>query len=83
MDTKLTLKLDKGVIEKAKSYAAEKQVSLSKLIENYLNAVTTNADNRVSEPISPYVKSISSGKSVSSDIDYKDIYTDYISEKHK
>ena len=83
MDTKLTLKLDKGVIEKAKMYAAEKQLSLSKLIENYLNAVTAKSDNKVSEPISPYVRSISSGKSVSPDIDYKDIYTDYISEKHK
>lgn len=83
MDTKLTLKLDKDVIEKAKIYASEKQVSLSKLIENYLDAVTTEFDNRVSEPISPYVKSISSGKSLSPDIDYKDIYTDYISEKHK
>ncbi len=83
MDTKLTLKLDKEVIEKAKHYAAEKHLSLSKLIENYLNAVTTNIDNRVSEPISPYVKSISSGKSVSPNIDYKDIYADYIAEKHK
>lgn len=83
MDTKLTLKLDKGVIEKAKIYASEKQVSLSKLIENYLDAVTTKIDNSVSEPISPYVKSISSGKSLSPDIDYKDIYADYISEKHK
>lgn len=83
MDTKLTLKLDKGIIEKAKYYAAENQLSLSKLIENYLNALTTSADNRVSDPISPYVKSISSGKSVSPDIDYKDIYADYIAEKHK
>lgn len=83
MDTKLTLKLDKGVIEKAKTYAAQKQVSLSKLIENYLEAVTTQTESKVAEPISPYVKSISSDKSVSPDIDYKAIYGDYLAEKYK
>ena len=37
MDTKLTLKLNQEIIEKAKNYAAEKKLSLSRLIENYLN----------------------------------------------
>ena len=44
MDTKLTLKLDKSVIEKAKIYAAQHKHSLSFLIENYLKAVTTDED---------------------------------------
>jgi predicted HicB family RNase H-like nuclease len=38
MDAKLTLKLDKAVIEKAKIYAASHKKSLSGLIENYLKA---------------------------------------------
>ena len=42
MDTKLTLKLDKKVIEKAKEYAAKQKVSLSWLFENYLKAITSN-----------------------------------------
>ena len=42
MDTKLTLKLDTAIIELAKSYAKDKNTSLSKLIENYLQAVTKN-----------------------------------------
>ena len=41
MDTKLTLKLDADIIEKAKIYAAESNTSLSKLIENYLSAITS------------------------------------------
>lgn len=36
MDTKLTLKLDNSIIQQAKSYAKEKNTSLSKLIESYL-----------------------------------------------
>lgn len=41
MDTKLTLKLDKDIIEKAKEYAAKQKISLSRFVENYLNAVTS------------------------------------------
>ena len=38
MDSKLTLKLDKKIIEKAKSFAKKKKkkiISLSNLVENY------------------------------------------------
>lgn len=41
MDAKLTLKLDKDVIEKAKVYAAEHKHSLSLLVENYLKVITS------------------------------------------
>ena len=40
MDTKLTLKLNQEIIERAKLYASDKKLSLSRLIENYLNALT-------------------------------------------
>jgi hypothetical protein len=35
MNTKLTLSLDKAVIEEAKKFASEKGSSLSELVENY------------------------------------------------
>ena len=41
MDTKLTLKLDKDVIEKAKEYAAKQKISVSFIVENYLKAITS------------------------------------------
>jgi dsDNA-specific endonuclease/ATPase MutS2 len=54
MDTKLTLKLDQEIIEKAKHYASEKKLSLSRIIENYsLTSDKTNNDIQ----ISPFVKS--------------------------
>ena len=40
MITKLTLTIEKSVIEKAKKYAREKERSLSDIIENYLKAIT-------------------------------------------
>ena len=45
MDTKLTLKLDQEIIEKAKHYASEKKISLSRIVENYLNSLTSDKEN--------------------------------------
>ena len=39
MDTKLTLTLDKEVIERAKVFAKSKNRSLSDLVENYFKAL--------------------------------------------
>jgi predicted HicB family RNase H-like nuclease len=44
MDTKLTLKLEHAVIEKAKDYARKQKTSLSRLIENYLNHLTSETE---------------------------------------
>jgi len=41
MDTKLTLKLNESVIELAKKYAKENNISISKMVENYLQAITS------------------------------------------
>ncbi|HLW42694.1 MAG TPA: DUF6364 family protein [Flavobacterium sp.] len=76
MDSKLTLKLNENVIERAKKYASNKKLSLSKLIENYLDSLTREQNDEFE--ISPFVKSISSGKSIPNDADYKELREDYI-----
>lgn len=82
MDTKLTLKLNKEVIEKAKEYATNKQMSLSRIIEAYLQSLTS--ENEISDlEISPFVKSISTGVEIPSDLDYKKEYSDFLMEKYK
>ena len=84
MDSKLTLKLDENVIERAKKYASNKKVSLSRLIENYLDSITSQQNDDFE--ISPFVKSISSGQSVPADLDWKtlrDDYTDNLDKKHQ
>jgi hypothetical protein len=83
MDTKLTLKLDKGVIEKAKAYAADQQVSLSKLVENYLNSLTSHPPKTDEIAISPFVKSLTNGSTIPADYDYKKDYQDYLEEKYR
>ncbi|MCW2120596.1 DUF6364 family protein [Flavobacterium sp. 7A] len=82
MDTKLTLKLDQEIIEKAKQYASDKKLSLSRLIENYLNSLTSDKPNNDIQ-ISPFVKSLSSGISIPADYDYKKDRADYLDQKYK
>jgi len=85
MDTKLTLKLDKYVIEKAKEYAASHQRSLSRLIESYLKTLINQDEVLVEDEIeiSPFVKSMYSGVNVPDSMDYKAEYSNYLKEKYK
>jgi len=85
MDTKLTLKLDKFVIEQAKKYAASQKRSLSRIIESYLKSLINHDDhdNNLDIEISPYVKSISTGVSIPADLDYKSEMLNHLIDKHK
>jgi len=82
MDTKLTLKLNKEIIEKAKAYASNKKMSLSRIVESYLQSLTLEKKDDDFE-ISPFVKSISTGVAMPKDLDYKKEYSDHLTEKHK
>lgn len=79
MNTKLTLNLNKAIIEEAKSYAKSNNVSLSKLIENYLNSLVNKSD-KSSRKISPLVESLTGV--ISSEVDERKSYRDYLSEKY-
>ncbi|MCL9980375.1 MAG: DUF6364 family protein [Bacteroidia bacterium] len=81
MDTKLTLKLSQEVIEKAKEYAKFNQVSLSKLIENYLENITSKMEQPYE--ITPLVRSLSGVIKENSRDDHKQEYAKYLEEKYK
>jgi hypothetical protein len=81
MDTKLTLKLDKEIIERAKLYAETKKISLSKLIETYLQLLTKEINGK--DKISPLVESLSGVIDLPKDYNEKDDYSDYLMEKYK
>jgi len=81
MDTKLTLNVNKSVIERAKEYAKSHKISLSKLIESYL-ASLTNKKSQEAE-ITPLVESLIGVIELDKDFDYKNGYTDYLMEKYK
>ena len=41
MATKLTLTIDKAIIKKAKNFAQEKNKSVSRIVEEYLNNISS------------------------------------------
>ncbi|WP_396632065.1 DUF6364 family protein [Maribacter sp. R86514] len=81
MDKKLTLSLDKTIIESAKFYAKSNNISLSKLIESYLMTLTKQKDKSIE--ITPLVESLSGVISLDKDFDVKDAYSDYLIDKYK
>ncbi len=81
MDKKLTLSLDKSIIEKAKTYAKSNNISLSKLIESYLTSLTKRSKKDIE--ITPLVESLSGVITLEKDFDVKDSYSDYLIEKYK
>ncbi|MCF8367329.1 MAG: DUF6364 family protein [Bacteroidales bacterium] len=85
MDAKLTLKLDKFVIDKAKEYASSHKKSLSRMIESYLKSLINNEmpDSKDEIEISPFVRSMQTGIRIPDDFDYKKAYGDYLIEKYK
>lgn len=81
MDTKLTLNVDKDIVEKAKVYAKSHKISLSQLIESYLASLISKKSREIE--ITPLVKSLSGVIELDKDFDYKNRYTDYLMEKYK
>ena len=83
METKLTLRLNDNVIERAKIYAKSHRISLSKMIESYLDSLTREKNKDRKVPITPLVESLSGVIKLPSDFDYKKEYADYLTEKYK
>ena len=81
MSTKLTLTVEKTVIEKAKIYAKSKGRSLSDIIENYLKTLTSEGSIDNSD-LSPLVKSMKGAFKMPEDFDYKKDLTDALSDKY-
>lgn len=70
MNTKLTLMIEKDVIEKAKIYASGKGRSLSDIVENYLKLIAR--DEPLHKPeITPGSKSLQGSFKAPKDFDYK------------
>ena len=66
MTTKLTLTVEKTIIERAKSYAKKTGRSLSELIESYLENITEENDN---SDLSPKLKKIVGSVKLPKDFD--------------
>jgi len=63
MDTKLTLSFNQDVVARAKKYAAENNISLSRLIEHLLTQVTAKEYKSLEDfPISDWVSMVAEGE---------------------
>lgn len=82
METKLTLSMEKEVIEEAKKYARKKNTSLSRLIKSYLVSLTRNKTEE-DTGITPLVKSLSGVLILDKKANYKNEYSDYLENKYQ
>lgn len=83
MDKKLTLSLNQKIIEKAKVYAQSNRTSLSKLIENYLNSLTSSSINKDDIESTPLVDSLCGIIELPENFDFKNERAKYLLEKYK
>lgn len=79
----MTLRLNDTVIKRAKLYARSHKISLSRMIESYLDSLTqgTKEDRQIS--ITPLVESLSGVIDLPVDFDYRKEYGEYLIEKYK
>jgi len=82
MSTKLTLTLEKEVIETAKEYAKEKGQSLSEMVENYFKLITVDRRNIKTKLLSPKVQKLRGIIKTDKNIDYKQILTEELAKKY-
>jgi len=87
MNTKLTLTLEKDVIEKAKEYAARHGQSLSSLVENYFKHLTFDKNGEPKkEELKPLPESFLRLRGVlkmeNGEFDYKEELTKALIEKY-
>ncbi|MBD1432205.1 hypothetical protein H8B06_05155 [Sphingobacterium sp. DN00404] len=82
MNTKLTLTLEKEVIETAKEYAKDKGQSLSEMVENYFKLITVDRRNIKTKQLSPKVQKLRGIIKTDKNIDYKQILTEELAKKY-
>jgi formiminotetrahydrofolate cyclodeaminase len=80
MTTKLTLTVEKSVIERAKSYAKNTGRSLSQIIESYLETITKEDENR---EMSPKLRKIVGAVRLPKNFDEEKELRNYFESKHQ
>ena len=63
MDSKITLSFDEDVIKKAKKYAADNNISVSRLVEFLLKKITTKKYYSLEDfPVADWVSQVAEGE---------------------
>ena len=86
MYTKLTLRLNKSVVDTAKEHVAKQGLSLSRMVESYFLLFNQTANKELYNneiEISPFIQSMTTEKQIPAGLDYKSEYKNYLSEKYE
>lgn len=81
MDAKLTLRLKKRSIEKAKEFAHLHKTSISRMVESYFDGLAPSKSAEIE--ITPLVESLSGVITFDDNQNHKSNYASYLSEKYK
>lgn len=71
METKLTLTIEKAIIQTAKEYAKDKGQSLSEMVENYFKLVTADRRKVNPEQLTPRVQRLRGVLKTDTALDHK------------
>ena len=82
MNTKLTLTIEKEIIERAKIYAKDKNRSLSDIIENYLKMLTEKEEKENHQKLNPIVASLKGSFKMPKNMDYKKELRNRLEDKY-
>lgn len=82
MNTKLTLTIEKEIIQRAKEYAKDRNRSLSDIIENYLKILTKEEKVKSLKKLNPVVKSLKGSFKMPENMDYKKELRNRLEEKY-
>lgn len=81
MNTKLTLKLNKKAIDRAKKYAQKNKQSLSVMVEKYFNLIS-NKETTSEIEISPNVLELSGVIKLADKVNLKESYRTHLDKKY-
>jgi len=81
MNTKLTLTIEKQVIEEAKKYAKDKGQSLSDLVENYFKLLIRDNIQIAQKELSPRTRKLRGILNIEKDFNYAEILTEELLKK--
>lgn len=82
MNTKLTLTIEKVVINIAKAYAKDKSLSPSKMVENYFKFIAQDNLEVSEKKLSPKVRNLRGIIETDDNFDYKEILAVELSKKY-
>ncbi|MBI4597152.1 MAG: hypothetical protein HY737_01945 [Candidatus Omnitrophica bacterium] len=81
MNTKLTLKLDGSAIQRAKRYAHSYHISLSRIVEDYFQALGSKSWPP-SERLTPLVRELSGVTTAKAARRWREAYAEHLAKKY-